>query len=324
VSVLVLVEHDGARADLTSLETLALARGVADALGTFVDAVLFGMGGRSVAGSLAGQRVATAHVVESDRLDAYAPGAWAESLRQLQAAEGASVVMAAGTQRGNEVLAHLAARTGLAMAANCLAVEPGEPFRIARQRWAGSLIEDATLDGGIHLLTVAPHAVAAQEGEGDGSSPEIRAFSPELSETDLRVRVTRRVAPEATGVAIGSARVVIGGGRGVGSAEGFAELEELAGLLGGAVGVSRAVTSAGWRPHSEQVGQTGARIAPDVYIACGISGAIQHIVGCKSAKTIIAINKDAEAPIMGRADYAVIGDLHAILPAITAEIRRLR
>ena len=116
--------------------------------------------------------------------------------------------------------------------------------------------------------------------------------------------------------------MVVGGGRGVGSAEGFAELEELAGLLGGAVGGSRVVTSAGWRPHSDQIGQTGLRIAPDLYIACGISGAIQHIVGCKAAKRILAINTDPDSPIMAAADYAVIGDLHQVVPAITAEIRR--
>ena len=107
-----------------------------------------------------------------------------------------------------------------------------------------------------------------------------------------------------------------------GAATGFADLEELAGLLGGAVGGSRVVTSAGWRPHSDQIGQTGLRIAPDLYIACGISGAIQHIVGCKAAKHILAINTDAESPIMNVADYAVIGDLHAVVPAISAEIRR--
>ena len=117
---------------------------------------------------------------------------------------------------------------------------------------------------------------------------------------------------------------MVGGGRGVGSSAAFAELEELAGLLGGAVGVSRAVTSDGWRPHTEQIGQTGLRIAPDLYIACGISGAIQHIVGCKAAKRILAINPDAESPIMGIADYAVLGDLHEVVPAISAEIRRRR
>jgi electron transfer flavoprotein alpha subunit len=116
----------------------------------------------------------------------------------------------------------------------------------------------------------------------------------------------------------------VGGGRGLGGPEAFGILDELAGLLGGAVGVSRVATSAGWRPHSQQIGQTGLRIAPDLYIACGISGAIQHIVGCRAAKRILVINKDAEAPIMSRAAYAVIGDLHTVVPAISAEIRRVR
>jgi len=143
-----------------------------------------------------------------------------------------------------------------------------------------------------------------------------------LTDADLAVHGTGREAPDRGRISLTDARVVIGGGRGVGSSEGFAELEELAGLLGGAVGGSRVVTSAGWRPHSDQIGQTGLRIAPDLYIACGISGAIQHIVGCKAAKHILAINTDAESPIMNVADYAVIGDLHAIVPAISAEIRR--
>ena len=135
------------------------------------------------------------------------------------------------------------------------------------------------------------------------------------------MRVARREEPEAGTVRLDTARVVVGGGRGVGSKEGFDVLEELANLLGGAVGGSRVVTNLGWRPHSDQVGQTGARIAPDLYIACGVSGAIQHIVGCKGAKRILVINKDRNAPIVARADWAVIGDLHEIVPAIVAELR---
>ena len=131
-------------------------------------------------------------------------------------------------------------------------------------------------------------------------------------------------APAAGGISLTDAKVVVGGGRGVGSAEGFGELEALAGLLGGAVGGSRVVTSAGWRPHTDQVGQTGTKIAPELYIACGISGATQHMAGCKGAKRILAINSDAEAPIMQNADYAVVGDLKEVVPAISAEIRRQR
>src|SRR6187397_2865194 len=125
-------------------------------------------------------------------------------------------------------------------------------------------------------------------------------------------------------ISLADAKVVVGGGRGMGSAEAFAMLDELAELLGAAVGVSRVATSLGWRPHVQQVGQTGTRIAPDIYIACGISGAIQHIVGCKSAKRILAINTDRDAPIFLKATYGVIGDVHQVVPAITAEIRRTR
>src|SRR4029078_9555652 len=125
-------------------------------------------------------------------------------------------------------------------------------------------------------------------------------------------------------VSLADAKVVVSGGRGVGSSEGVAILEELASLLGAAVGCSRVVTSAGWRPHTDQVGQTGTKVSPDLYIACGISGATQHIAGCKGAKKILAIHADAEEPILASADYAVIGDLAEIVPAITAELRRAR
>jgi electron transfer flavoprotein alpha subunit len=137
-------------------------------------------------------------------------------------------------------------------------------------------------------------------------------------------RLVDRVEAATGGVSLAEAKVVVSGGRGVGSAEAFAIIEELAGLLGGAVGCSRVVTSAGWLPHTNQVGQTGTKVSPDLYVACGISGATQHIAGCKGAKKILAINSDAEAPILASADYAVIGDLHEIVPAISAELRKAR
>jgi len=191
-----------------------------------------------------------------------------------------------------------------------------------RTRWGGSLLEEAQLHGSPALISVAPHAVAAAPAAAVQTAVE--TFTPSLTEADLRVRALERVAAAGGGVSLADARVVVSGGRGVGSAEGFAPIEELAGLLGAAVGCSRAVTMAGWRPHSDQVGQTGTKIAPEIYIACGISGATQHMAGCKGAKRLLAVNPDPEAPILAGADYAVLGDLHEVVPAISASIRRAR
>jgi electron transfer flavoprotein alpha subunit len=251
-------------------------------------------------------------------LGAYAPGAWASALEQVIESVSPEAVIAPGTNRGNEVLAHVAARRDLPFAANCIAVD-GDV--VTRVRWGGSLIEEARIHSPLPLVSVAPHALAAAEGDG---APEIESFTVSLGDSDLAVQVAEHVEEAATGISLAEAKVVVSGGRGVGSSDGFGILEELAELLDAAVGCSRVVTSAGWRPHTDQVGQTGTKVAPDLYIACGISGATQHIAGCKGAKKILAINTDAEAPILASADYAVIGDLTEIVPAITAELRRAR
>ena len=229
--------------------------------------------------------------------------------------------MAPGTNRGNEVLARVAARRDLPFAANVIAT--GADSVLTRMRWGGSLFEESRLHAPLALLSSAPHMVAAGPVSG-ASPPSVETFAPALEAADLVVQVSEHVEAAATGISLAEAKVVVSGGRGVGSAEGFGMLEELAAMLHAAVGCSRVVTSAGWRPHTDQVGQTGTKVSPDLYIACGISGATQHIAGCKGAKKILAINADAEAPILGTADYAVIGDLAEIVPAITAELRRAR
>jgi electron transfer flavoprotein alpha subunit len=314
-AVLVVVDAPGGEPDRLSLEALTLARGLKGP----VEAVLFGSG----AERLGAFGVSTAHVSEDTRLAGPVPEARAAAIVQLIERVSPSAVVAAGSERGNELLAHVAARLGQPMAANVISAEPeGDGrLRLTRQRWAGSLLEDAWLAGSPRLLTLAPHAVAA-EPASKGTSTAISTLDAALADRDFRVRVRPVEASTKAGISLSDARVVVGGGRGVGSTEAFSELEDLALLLGGAVGGSRVVTSAGWRPHADQIGQTGLRIAPDLYIACGISGAIQHIVGCKAAKRILAINTDPDAPIMDVADYAVIGDLHAVVPAIAAELRR--
>ena len=275
MSVLVFVEPD----DELSLQALTLARTLGDVRAVSIDGP-------------------------------YAPAAWAAAI--VAAADGADAIVAAGSDRGNELLAHVAARLDQPFAANVTAVDGDVVTRI---RWGGSLARG----GAAARLAEDPHGRAAHAAGG------------RAGRRSRRCRRRRRLAARARdGVGVErrrlarDAKVVVSGGRGVGSSEAFAIIEELAGLLGGAVGCSRVVTSAGWRPHTDQVGQTGTKISADLYVACGISGATQHIAGAKGAKKILAINSDPEAPIFASADYAVIGDLHEIVPAISAELRKVR
>ncbi|HLF90588.1 MAG TPA: electron transfer flavoprotein subunit alpha/FixB family protein [Anaerolineales bacterium] len=319
---LVLIEHDQGKLSKTAMEVLIPARDLAKKTNTRFAAVLIGDNALSVVDTLQYYGVKKVYHVKHGRLDDYAPDAWAESVVQLIQKANPQTVLAVGSDRGNEVMARVAAKTNNPMAANCIAIEPGEKYRVTRVRWGGSLFEEAWLDGIPKLLTVATLTFESAEIPGS-EKPETEEFVPELSDKDFRVRVTRRIPPEG-GVSLSDARVVVGGGRGVGSKEGFALLEELAELLGGTVGGSRVVTNLGWRSHADQIGQTGTRISPDLYIACGISGAIQHWVGCMGSKTILAINSDPEAPIVTKADYAVIGDLHEVIPALCAEIKKMK
>ena len=329
MTVLALVELDGTDPADASLRAVTLGRSLDDpALG----AVVFADSDAVPAAALAAYGITDVYVIEPGTLDGYAPQAWGRVLAGLATETGATAVLAAGTDRGNEVMAHLGAITGLPMAANCTLVTPdgGRTHRLVRHRWAGLLFEDAVMDAPIALFTVATDAVSnvpvALPSVGTPPGPpgpaaiRVHVHKPELAEADLVVRATES-AGRSGGVSLATARVVVGGGRGVGGPDGFAPLEELADLLGGVVGVSRVVTSEGWRPHRQQVGQTGTKITPELYLACGISGAIQHIAGCAGAKHIIAINTDPGAPILAHADYVIFGDLHKVIPALVAALR---
>jgi electron transfer flavoprotein alpha subunit len=318
--ILVLAEHDRGVLNELSLQGLALGRSLAGGAGEPLEAIVVGAEAKAVTDVLGDHGASTVHLAEHEGLTDFAPAAWAAAVADVMERTHPSIVLASGSDRGNEVMAHLAARLDLPLAANVTEVTPGEPFTLTRTRWGGSLLEDATLTAEVKLLTVQPHAVQAAPADGAGL-PAVKTFSPTLSDTDLLVRVTERVEHASDRISLADAKVVVGGGRGVGGADGFAALEELANLLHGAVGCSRVVTSLGWRPHSDQVGQTGQRIAPDLYIACGISGAIQHMVGCKSAKRLFVINTDSEAPILSQADYAIIGDVRLVVPALIAALR---
>ncbi len=321
--VLAFIEHVAGAPTTLSLEVLTMAGRLAQETDQPLETVVIGPNGAATTGILSSYGVSALHVADDPRLAVYAPAAWAHTIAEFADQVQPEVIIGTASDRGGEVMAHVAARMQLPMAANCTEIAPGDPFTVTRQRWGGSLLEEARLKGHIKLLTLAPHALTA-EASPNRSEVTTRPFAPVLDDKDFRVRLVPQVEADTGKISLAQARVVIGGGRGVGSAEGFASLQELADLLGGAVGCSRAVTSLGWRPHSDQVGQTGTRIAPDLYVACGISGAIQHMVGCRAAKHILAINTDAAAPIVAQADYAVIGDVQKVLVAVNAEIHKAK
>ncbi len=315
--VLVLVETDDDGVTEVSREALTFARDLGE-----VHALVVGDGPAGLVEQLGAYGVSGVRHADGEAFTSYAAAAWAAAV--VAAADDVSVVTAAGTGRGNEVLAHVACRLGTAMAANVVAVDGTEPLVVSRQVLGGAALEQLPLTDGVAVFSVAGHACDPRPADVN-TSPEVVPLDVAVSESDLRARVVRTEPgePDESG-SLKTARVVIGAGRGAGSADGFKDLLELTDLLDGALGVSRVVTSLGWRPHHEQVGQTGSRVSPDLYVACGISGAIQHWSGMSSSKTILAINNDPDAPMVTKAHYAVIGDLHEIVPAINEEVRRRR
>ncbi|MGB8860309.1 MAG: electron transfer flavoprotein subunit alpha/FixB family protein, partial [Ilumatobacteraceae bacterium] len=287
MTVLVVIEHDRGALSPASLEALAAARSIDPQ----VEALTLGAAADGAAAELGAHGATVVHQVHHELLADYGPESWGEAVAQATRALRPAAVLACGTDRGNEVMAQAAARLDLPLVANVVEATPGEVWSITRVRWGGSLLEQCSLSAPTKLLTVSHHSFEAAEAPASGVTA---ALVVELDPTLARTIVTERVE-RAAGVTLATAPLVVGGGRAVGSAEAFAPLEELAGLLGGVVGCSRAVTNNGWRNHTDQVGQTGTRIAPDLYMACGISGAIQHWVGAMASKKILAINIDPEA-----------------------------
>ncbi|MCW2780559.1 MAG: electron transfer flavoprotein subunit alpha/FixB family protein [Marmoricola sp.] len=325
--ILVLVESEAGATSEVSLETLAFARALAaEGGGIAIRAVVIGdVADRdAMSAELGAHGVSEVHQAMGDAFAAFGGASWAAALQAVREATGSVVVVAAGSTRGNEVLAHLGARLDVPMAANVVSFSGLAPFVVSRQVVGGAALEEMRLDQRPAVLTVAGHSWTAARVETP-TTPSWHEFTPEVGAADLVARVVSTGTKEADhSDSLKTARVVVGAGRGAGGPEGFAAVAELAELLHGSLGVSRVVTSLGWRPHHEQVGQTGSRISPELYIPCGISGAIQHWAGCASSKTILAINTDPDAPMMTKATYAVVGDMHEVVPAIIEELNRRR
>ncbi|MCP3938172.1 MAG: electron transfer flavoprotein subunit alpha/FixB family protein [Actinomycetia bacterium] len=319
MTVLVIAEHDRGEVPIATFEALTAARTLAASMDDTVEVVALGDESAQIAPDLALHGAEVVHTIMSPVLSDYGPEAYAEAVVALVNAISPSAVVASGTSRGNEVLAGVAARLDVAFAANVVAAEKSAGgFSVTRQQWGGSLLEDVDLDARVAVLSFAHHSIEPTEAPAAGT---VSTFNVDLPDELARTVIKDRTVTSA-GVTLATAPVVVSGGRGMGNAEAFAMLEELAELLGGRVGCSRAVTNNGWRNHSDQVGQTGTRIAPEVYLACGISGATQHWVGAMGSKNVIAINTDAEANLVTKAGHAVIADLHEIVPAIIEEVKK--
>ncbi len=317
--ILVLIDHDRGELDQLSLRALTAAR----KLGQDVEAIVISKEGAALAGIVGEYGAKVLHVATHANLTDYTPMASGRALKDLVEKLKPAAVLAAGSPRGNEQLAHLAAFLDLPMAAECSEITLGSPHHVLRARWAGNLIESANVHSDLLIASVL--AFSTEPESVNGGAASVSEFEPSLQPSDYAVKVLSRDAGESKGgVTLVDAKVIVSGGRGVGGPDGFGQIEELANLLGGTVGCSRVVTSSGWRPHAEQVGQTGTKVAPDLYIAAGISGAMQHIAGMKNSKTIVVINTDPEAPILSYADYAIIGDLHQVIPALTSAIREAK
>ena len=320
--VYVVVEHDRGEIAPAAGEALTAARHLAEELNEAAVAVFIGGFESDFKAVCTEYGIKEGVILDSPLITDYGPELWGVAIAQFSQERTPTVVMATGTDKGNEVLAQASARTSGTFIANCIEVRQRNGWAITRMQWGGSLLEDVQVDTKEIYLSYAHHSVEPEPSRLSSES-DVETIDLDLDPTLTRTLVQER-ASQADGATLSTASVVVSGGRGVGSAEGFASLEELAELLAGKVGCSRAVTNNGWRSHADQVGQTGTRIAPEIYIACGISGAIQHWVGAMASKNILAINIDPEANMVTKAGYAVLGDLHEVIPAVIDEIRKRR
>jgi electron transfer flavoprotein alpha subunit len=309
--ILVLVDHADGAVKKVTLELLTKAR----QLGT-PSAVFIGAGYDKAAERLAEYGAAKAYVAEDAELDGYVTAPKAELLAKLVADTGAAAVLVAATAEGKEVGARLAIKTGSGILTD--AVDVSADLVAEQSIFGGSTVAHSKVTKGTPIIAMRPNATAPEAAPAAAERVDVGV---ELTDSAKLAKVVEKVVlPKGDRPELTEASIVVSGGRGVGSGENFAIIEKLADALGAAVGASRAAVDAGWYPHQAQVGQTGATVSPQLYIAAGISGAIQHRAGMQTSKTIVAINKDEEAPIFELADYGVIGDLFKVVPQVTEEI----
>jgi electron transfer flavoprotein alpha subunit len=322
-AILVLLERRGGELKTASLQAVSTARRLADATGDSVVALAFGSGAASSA-ALAGAHGADRLLAVDDAaLDLYVPEIYAATLANAATESVADTILAAGTSLGRDVAARACARLGTGLLSDVVEIEraAGGALRGKRPVYSGRAHAWASVpDARPSMATLRPNVFPSVAG-GRGAA-EVVAFAP--APVPARARVARLQTPAAQEQDVAEASIVVSGGRGLKAPEHFSLIRALAAVLGGAVGASRAVVDAGWISHAHQVGQTGKVVSPSLYVACGISGAIQHLAGMSSSKVIVAINKDPEAPIFKVATYGIVGDIFEVLPKLTEAIAKLR
>ncbi|MDX6392009.1 MAG: electron transfer flavoprotein alpha subunit [Streptosporangiaceae bacterium] len=316
--ILVLAEHSGEKVKKVTFELLTLARGFGEPA-----AVWLGPGAEAGRERLAEFGAVKVYVADGDDLDDYVVAPKAEVLAALVATHSPAAVLVAATPEGKEIAGRLAVKTGSGVITDAVGLAAGEDGTglVAEQSiFGGAIVVQSRVRAGTPIVAVRPNSAAAEPAPGPA---ELEQIAVEVSDAAKAAHITERVVqergerPELT-----EAAIVVSGGRGVGGAENFALIEKLADSVGAAVGASRAATDAGWYPHQFQVGQTGKTVSPQLYLAVGISGAIQHRAGMQTSKTIMVINKDPEAPIFELADFGVVGDLFTVVPQLTEEIEK--
>jgi len=313
--ILVLAEHDGETVKKVTLELLTLARGFGEPA-----AVWLGSGAQAGRERLAEFGAAKMYVADADGIADYVVAPAAEVLASLVERVSPGAVLLAATGEGKEIAGRLAVKISSGVLTDVVGLEPSEDGGpVAEQSiFGGAIVVKSRVAVGTPIVAVRPNAVAPEPAAG---AAEVEQVTVELSDLAKTARISERVAQERSErPELTEASIVVSGGRGVGGAENFELIEKLADSLGAAVGASRAATDAGWYPHQFQVGQTGKTVSPQLYLAVGISGAIQHRAGMQTSKTIMVINKDPEAPIFELADFGVVGDLFKVVPQLLDEI----
>lgn len=321
MKILAFAEQRNGQFKKTAFEIVTAAKTIAGPLNGEVIAVVVGNNISSIAAQLGGYGAAKVVAVEDARLDLYSTTAYAKVIAEIAKTEAAEIILLPASEMGKDVSPRVSVKLDAGLATGCTVLNvENDIVKATRPVYAGKGLVEVVIKSAVKIFTLRPNVFTA--GVSSGAQAPVEQRTIELNEQDFASMVTEvKISSGKKDVA--EADIIVSGGRGLKGPEHFSLIEDLASSLGAAVGASRAVVDAGWRPHDEQVGQTGKTVSPSLYVAVGISGAVQHLAGMSSSKYIVAVNKDKDAPIFTVADYGMVGDAFEIIPAITAEVKKL-